>query len=430
MDIIQLIIQYLPTAIQYFLAFALLITVVVFIHELGHYSVGRWCGIGVETFSIGMGKQIWGKTDKYGTLWRVAILPIGGYVKFYGDEDPSGKKSEVSENIKDHMNFHNKSVWKKIATTAAGPLFNFILAIFIFSIIFFFRGESLVQPYVGQIVDESPAYNSGLEAGDEIIYADTKEILYFNDLRDYVLENPENEIELTVIRDGVEKKIFLTPEVVSSKDRFGETGKAYDFNGNAYINFNFQTSSDNTFSWNFWIKDDSTSNAYRRWLTTTNSGHLSNTVNVREESNGKMALYANGLYFQTSQQNFWKNGNWHMITVVSDGYKTKLYYDSIFLGEVNGSVTPEDGLYAGGYFGDGEYLQGSMDDIRVYKNALSPSDIKQLYDLERVSELPEEFSGVTLWLDASNIDGQQNTTLNNGNKFNKPGSISIHPLDL
>ncbi len=221
MDIIQLIIQYLPTAIQYFLAFALLITVVVFIHELGHYSVGRWCGIGVETFSIGMGKQIWGKTDKYGTLWRVAILPIGGYVKFYGDEDPSGKKSEVSENIKDHMNFHNKSVWKKIATTAAGPLFNFILAIFIFSIIFFFRGESLVQPYVGQIVDESPAYNSGLEAGDEIIYADTKEILYFNDLRDYVLENPENEIGLTVIRDGVEKKIFLTPEVISSKDRFG-----------------------------------------------------------------------------------------------------------------------------------------------------------------------------------------------------------------
>ena len=221
MDIIQLIIQYLPTAIQYFLAFALLITVVVFIHELGHYSVGRWCGIGVETFSIGMGKQIWGKTDKYRTLWRVAILPIGGYVKFYGDEDPSGKKSEVSENIKDHMNFHNKSVWKKIATTAAGPLFNFILAIFIFSIIFFFRGESLVQPYVGQIVDESPAYNSGLEAGDEIIYADTKEILYFNDLRDYVLENPENEIELTVIRDGVEKKIFLTPEVISSKDRFG-----------------------------------------------------------------------------------------------------------------------------------------------------------------------------------------------------------------
>ena len=221
MDIIQLIIEYLPTAIQYFLAFALLITVVVFIHELGHYSVGRWCGIGVETFSIGMGKQIWGKTDKSGTLWRIAILPIGGYVKFYGDEDPSGKKSKLSESNMDDKNFHNKSVWKKIATTAAGPLFNFILAIFIFSVIFFFRGESLVQPYIGQVVDESPAYNSGLKAGDEIIYADGKEILYFNDLRNYILDNPKNEIELTIVRDGIEKTVFLTPEVISSKDRFG-----------------------------------------------------------------------------------------------------------------------------------------------------------------------------------------------------------------
>ena len=201
MDIIQLIIDYLPTAIQYFLAFALLITVVVFIHELGHYSVGRWCGIGVETFSIGMGKQVWGKKDKSGTLWRIAILPIGGYVKFYGDEDPSGKKSKLSKNIMDDKNFHTKSVWKKIATTAAGPLFNFILAIIIFSVIFFFRGESLVQPYIGQVVDESPAYNSGLEAGDEIIYADNEEILYFNDLRDYILDNPKNEIKLTIIRD-------------------------------------------------------------------------------------------------------------------------------------------------------------------------------------------------------------------------------------
>ena len=221
MDIIQTIIQYLPIAIQYFLAFALLITVVVFIHELGHYSVGRWCGIGVETFSIGMGKQIWGERDKSGTLWRVAILPIGGYVKFYGDEDPSGKKLEASDNIDSDKNFHNKSVWKKIATTAAGPLFNFILAIFIFSIIFFFRGESLVQPYVGQVVDESPAYNAGLKTGDEIIYADGNEILYFNDLRNYVLENPSSEIELTIIRDGLEETVFLTPEVISSKDRFG-----------------------------------------------------------------------------------------------------------------------------------------------------------------------------------------------------------------
>ena len=156
-----------------------------------------------------MGKQVWGKTDKSGTLWRVAILPIGGYVKFYGDEDPSGKKSKLSENNMDDKNFHNKSVWKKIATTIfAGPLFNFILAILIFSSDFSFSGESFVQPYIGQVVDESPAYNSGLEAGDEIIYADNEEILYFNDLRDYIIDNPENEIELTIVRDGIEKTVF------------------------------------------------------------------------------------------------------------------------------------------------------------------------------------------------------------------------------
>ena len=221
MEIFQLIIQSLPTVIQYFFAFALLITVVVFIHELGHYSVGKWCGIGVETFSIGMGKQIWGKTDKSGTLWRIAILPIGGYVKFFGDENPSGKRSSITGSIENDKNFHTKSVWKKIATTAAGPVFNFILAIFIFSSIFLFRGESLVQPFIGDVVDNSPAYKSGLKSGDEIISADNNEILYFNDLRNYIIENPNNEIKLTIIRDGVEKIIFLTPEIIASKDRFG-----------------------------------------------------------------------------------------------------------------------------------------------------------------------------------------------------------------
>ena len=221
MDIIQNIIMYFPTVIQYFLAFAFLITVVVFIHELGHYSIGKWCGIGVETFSIGMGKQIWGKRDKSGTLWRIAILPIGGYVKFYGDEDPTGKKSHSNDDKANDQNFHNKSVWKKIATTAAGPLFNFILAILIFSMIFLFRGESLVQPFIGDVVKGSPAYNSGLKAGDEIISVNGENIFSFNDLRDHVMQSSNEELSLTLIRDGSQINISLVPEVVVAKDRFG-----------------------------------------------------------------------------------------------------------------------------------------------------------------------------------------------------------------
>ena len=139
MDQLFTMLNYIPSIIQYVLAFSLLITVVVFVHEMGHYLVGKWCGIGVETFSIGMGKQIWGRYDKSGTLWRVALFPVGGYVKFKGDEDLSGKK-DLSSKVDDSENFHSKSVWQKIATTAAGPIFNFILAIFIFASIFIFRG--------------------------------------------------------------------------------------------------------------------------------------------------------------------------------------------------------------------------------------------------------------------------------------------------
>ena len=88
MELLINLINYIPDIFQYIFAFA------VFVHEMGHYLVGKWCGIGVETFSIGMGKQIWGRYDKSGTLWRVALFPIGGYVKFKGDEDLSGKRDK------------------------------------------------------------------------------------------------------------------------------------------------------------------------------------------------------------------------------------------------------------------------------------------------------------------------------------------------
>ena len=218
--------------------------------------------------------------------------------------------------------------------------------------------------------------------------------------------------------------------IVSSSDRFGENGKAFAFHGNAHINFNFQTSADNTFSWNFWIKDESSSNAYRRWLTTSNSGHVSNTVNVREQASGRMALYAASLSFETSQINFWKDGQWHMLTVVSDGTKTKLYYDSHFLGEINGSVTPEYGLFAGGYYAGGEYLEGSMDDIRIYDNALSHAEIKQLYELEKKPHQLDSVNDIALWLDATNIDGKQNTTLTNGSNVSEWKDLSDYELNF
>ena len=223
MGFIQDLFSYLPILAQYFFAFAFLITVVVFFHELGHYLIARFCGIGVETFSIGMGKQLWGRHDKSGTLWRVALLPIGGYVKFYGDADLTGKKSPNSDlgEDEDDKNFHTKSVWKKIATTAAGPIFNFLLAIIIFAGIFIYRGESIVQPFIGEVLENSPAHNFGLKKGDEIISINGQDIFSFNELRSFVIENPEKELTINIIRDGSTITVSLFPELIVDKDRFG-----------------------------------------------------------------------------------------------------------------------------------------------------------------------------------------------------------------
>ena len=220
MEFLINLINYIPNIFQYIFAFAILITVVVFVHELGHYLVGKWCGIGVETFSIGMGKQIWGRYDKSGTLWRLALFPIGGYVKFKGDEDLSGKRDE-SLSTEECDNFHSKSVWQKVATTAAGPVFNFILAIFIFSMIFIYRGETVVEPLVGEVLENSAASESGIKKGDLITNINGNEINSFNDIRNYIIDNPQNSLLIIVLRDGSNVSLNVKPKIIIQKDRFG-----------------------------------------------------------------------------------------------------------------------------------------------------------------------------------------------------------------
>tara|TARA_B100000676_G_scaffold250041_1_gene254414 strand:+ start:2102 stop:3241 length:1140 start_codon:yes stop_codon:yes gene_type:complete len=220
MELLINLINYIPNIFQYIFAFAILITVVVFVHEMGHYLVGKWCGIGVETFSIGMGKQIWGKYDKSGTLWRVALFPVGGYVKFKGDEDLSGKRDKnISTDQSD--NFHSKSVWQKVATTAAGPVFNFILAIFIFAMIFIYKGETLVEPLVGEVLENSAASESGIKKGDLITSINGNKINSFNDIRNYIIDNPRNSIEIIILRNGSNVSLSVKPKIIIQKDRFG-----------------------------------------------------------------------------------------------------------------------------------------------------------------------------------------------------------------
>jgi len=224
MELLINLINYIPYIFQYIFAFAILITVVVFVHEMGHYLVGKWCGIGVETFSIGMGKQIWGRYDKSGTLWRIALFPIGGYVKFKGDEDLSGKRDK-NISVEHSDNFHSKSVWQKVATTAAGPVFNFILAIFIFAMIFIYKGETVVEPLVGEVMENSAASESGIKKGDLITNINGNEINSFNDIRNYIIENPQDILEVIVLRNGSNISLSVKPKIIIQKDRFGSEYK-------------------------------------------------------------------------------------------------------------------------------------------------------------------------------------------------------------
>ena len=157
----------------YAMAFLLVLTPVVFFHELGHFLVARWCGVKVKDFSIGFGREIFGFTDRYGTRWRFAWLPLGGYVKFLDDENAaSGPSREALERLSPAERagaFQTKSPSARAAIVAAGPIANFLLAIVIYALTFGFIGEQLTEPRVEALVPNSPAQAAGFKSGDLIV---------------------------------------------------------------------------------------------------------------------------------------------------------------------------------------------------------------------------------------------------------------------
>src|SRR5690349_3373563 len=155
-----------PPAWFMILAFLCVIGPLVIIHELGHYLVGRWFGIGAETFSIGFGREIAGWTDKQGTRWKVGWLPLGGYVRFVGDMNPASQPDPAAAD--DPRAFHNKAVWKRFLVVLAGPAANFLLAILIFAAFFAAFGKPDTPSVVGYVEPNSAAANAGIRAGDRI----------------------------------------------------------------------------------------------------------------------------------------------------------------------------------------------------------------------------------------------------------------------
>ncbi|MCX7350756.1 MAG: RIP metalloprotease RseP [Alphaproteobacteria bacterium] len=213
----------LNTGVFYALPFLLALTVIVFIHELGHFLVARWCGVDVEAFSIGFGREIFGWNDRYGTRWKVAWLPLGGYVRFRGDANAASMPdAEALERAKSEPgNFHGKPVWQRAAVVAAGPVANFILAIAIFAGAFMLVGKPVIEPRVDEVLAGSAAEAAGIRKGDMIVSVDGGAIADFADLQQAVMSRAGEPLAVIVERSGERLNLTVTPQLREEPDNFG-----------------------------------------------------------------------------------------------------------------------------------------------------------------------------------------------------------------
>ena len=206
-------------------AFLLVISLIVFIHEMGHYLVGRWSGIRILAFSFGFGPELFGFTDKHGTRWKVSAIPLGGYVRFYGDADAASTPDFDAVNDlspeERARTFTGAKLWKRALTVAAGPLANFLLAIVILTGIFSVYGRYVADPVVAQVTKNSAAEAAGIIKGDLLMRIDGNVIETFDDIQRYVSIRPGVPMTLTVKRSGQEVNVPLTPKLTEITDRFG-----------------------------------------------------------------------------------------------------------------------------------------------------------------------------------------------------------------
>jgi regulator of sigma E protease len=213
-----------PPLIVTFLAFLLLLGTLVIVHELGHYWVGRWFGVKAEKFSIGFGPQIFGRVDKRGTLWRVAALPLGGYVQFAGDLNPTSQSDAAWKELPEperSQTFPSKPLWQRALIIFAGPAVNFLFAIAIFIGFALAFGERVAPPVVEQVVKASPADQAGLLKGDRIVTLNGRQIARFDDMIEEVMMIPNERIQIAFERDGrlITKEIQVAEHI--ERDRFG-----------------------------------------------------------------------------------------------------------------------------------------------------------------------------------------------------------------
>lgn len=211
---------------SYAIPFLVVLSVLVFVHEFGHYIVARWCGIRVDIFSIGFGREIFGWTDRHGTRWKFSLIPLGGYVQMFGDLDPASSEADqeqltqMTEEEKSQT-FYAQPLGSRAAVVAAGPFINFLYAIIVLTGLYWMVGQSYTPPIVGGVVETTPADQAGFQPDDKILSVNGDQVTRFQELQRYVSVNLGKAIVFEVQRGEQVLTIEATPEVVEREDNFG-----------------------------------------------------------------------------------------------------------------------------------------------------------------------------------------------------------------
>lgn len=217
-----------PGLLMTILSFLACIGPLIFIHELGHYFVGRWFGVKAETFSIGFGREIFGWSDKRGTRWKVGWLPLGGYVKFKGDMNPASQPLPEWLALpaeERNQTFQAKPLWQRFLIVAAGPVTNFLFAILAFMAIFAAIGYPTSPAIVAGVASGSPAASAGFQPGDKIVAIDGRQIDTFADLYSHIRLRPEQKLTFEVLRSEENIVLQAAPAASMMRDEFGNSAR-------------------------------------------------------------------------------------------------------------------------------------------------------------------------------------------------------------